>query len=97
MATVLTIHLKDTDLVIKEFTRLDMSRNDEATNINISNDENNLALNSLFDKIKENLGKNETFSITIEKEAGKAKFDNMAATYHLNTNVEILHFSQTQQ
>jgi len=94
MSTAIIIHLGGDELVLDKFSTIDVSRNANGTNINISNADHDMAYNALFSQIRKSLGENDTLSITIKREKGSARFENLVVSYHLTTNGELLCFSQ---
>jgi len=94
MDIVLILHFTAGELAIKEYTSLDISRRENEIHVNITNDKGNFAFNSLYDKILELLGDDESFKIEIKQEAGGATFTDIAADYHLNNAAEVLHFGK---
>ena len=91
MDIILILHFTDHELVINKYTTIDISRAPRTLNINISNTEKELSLSETFDLILKYLGKDETFSVTIQTEKSKLTFHNMDVDYHLNADAEVLH------
>jgi len=96
-STALILHLPANDLLLDKYSTLDMSRQNNEFHINVTNNEPDLAFNALFDEIRERLGEEITFSVTVKKEKGQATFNAVAVDYHLTGQGEILHFSKPIQ
>lgn len=81
-------------LEIKEYSTINMSRNGRVLDINITNVNNDLALNAIYDKIVDLQGDTETFSIAVEAgENSKAEFSGIISNYYNSGETEILHLA----
>jgi hypothetical protein len=90
----LIIHFASKEIIVSEYSTMDINRQGEQLHVNLTNDKDDLAFNSIYDEILELLGKEKTFAITIQKEKGKATYADISVDYHLNGDVEILHFGK---
>jgi len=81
-------------LVFSEYSTLDISRRGNEFNINVTNQNADLAFNAIYNKFLEYLEKDKTFTVTVKKENGEATFHNIAADYHLTGQGELLHFKK---
>jgi hypothetical protein len=83
------------ELILSEYTTIDVSRRGKDLHINITSTAGDMALNAIYDKILEYLGEKESFDIVIKQgDKGSATFENMMADYHVNDYREVLHFTQ---
>jgi len=94
MTIKLLLHFAEEEISITHYSTLDINRQGEHLNVNITNTNDDMAFNTIYDKILEFLVKDETFSLSIQKEKGKATFADMTADYYLNGDAEILHFGR---
>ena len=93
MSIRLTLSIADRELPITEYSTLDINRQGNNININITNDKQDFAFNAIFDQIQASLGSDKPFEITAKQEKGETTFTNMTANYYLSTQSEILHFT----
>lgn len=92
MDIALILNFSGGEIVLEEYSRIDISRHGNEVHINVSNDNPDMAFNDKYNIILDLLGNDETFSVTVKKEKGQATFENMAADYYLTNDGEMLHF-----
>lgn len=97
MITVIMHFAKKKSLTLDEYTSIDVQRTGKNIYVNATNTKEDMAFNTLFDKILNYLGGSDTFSITIKKESGSAEFENMTVSYHLTGQAEVLSLTQKQE
>jgi len=76
MDIAITMHFSNNkELVLENYSTLDISRKGREFNANATNTSPNLAFNDLFTEIQGYLGKDETFSVTVARGERRATFD----------------------
>ena len=93
---LITIDINETSINIQDYTAIDISRTLDDININITNDAGDFAFNALFDSIAYHGTQTLPLPIklTIASDNSSIVFDNITVNYHLNTDIEILHFTK---
>ena len=91
---IITLQFEGCTLDIDTFSTVDVSRASDGVNINLSNINNDMTFNAIYGEILNLLNGQDVFNIVIKRENGQAVFQHMTVTYYLNTQSEILHFSQ---
>ncbi|MCL2197301.1 MAG: hypothetical protein FWB80_00100 [Defluviitaleaceae bacterium] len=97
METTITLNFPNKEMLTIEHCRLDVNRGLKNLSINVTNQNNDFSLNAIFNRIVENIGNDETFTVTVASENGQAVFQNITANYHLTAHAEILSFFQKQE
>ncbi|MCL2189824.1 MAG: hypothetical protein FWB87_13780 [Defluviitaleaceae bacterium] len=92
MDAKITIYFKGgKQLAIGEYTTLNISRTGTRTDINITNEKNNLAFDELFNQMLKHMKDDATIKVKVALEAGEVTYTDMTAEYFLTTQGEILH------
>ena len=89
---LITLNVNETSIHIQDYTTVDISRTSHDININITNNTGDFAFNSIFNAITYNPPG--PVKLIIESDKAFVIFDNMTVNYHLNTEIEILHFTR---
>lgn len=97
--TVSVITINGIELNNKQFTTLDLSRNTEGLNINITSMKQDFALNAFYDELLALEGERQGeakggYSVTITQGEHSISFDNMAIRYHASLGYEIINLSR---
>ncbi len=80
-------------LEVKNYTSINLNRNGRQLDINVTNTNNDLSLNAVYDRIIELQGSYDTFGVTVEAGESKAEFSGIEANYYNSGDVEVLHLA----
>ena len=97
MGIVLILNFTHGDIVISEYTALDINRQCSGIHINVTNTLRDFAFNRVFEQIREISGDDGIFDVTARQENGEVMFTGMTADYYLSNQAEILHFTNLRK
>ncbi len=93
MGVTLSFSTSGKTLKLKNYTSINLSRNGQQIDINVTNTNNDLALNTIYDEIISLQGSDTSFGITIDAGENKAEFTNIISNYYNSGEVEVLHLA----
>ena len=87
----LVLHFANgSNLKVDTYSSIDISRNKNDYNINLSNIEGDFTFNNLYDEVLEKMGEDKFFDVTVQKNDTTINTSQMTAHYYSSGEREVL-------